>query len=70
MPPIDRQRLLDRFLSYVRMGTTADPNSTTYPSSSGQLELGKQLVAELKTMGLVDAYQDDHVWSGSRFGKH
>ena len=35
--------LLDRFCRYVRIDTQADETSTTYPSSPGQLELGRLL---------------------------
>jgi tripeptide aminopeptidase len=52
--------LLDRFLRYVRIDTQADEKSTTYPSSPGQLELGRLLAAELREMGLADAEQDEH----------
>ena len=33
--------LLDRFCRYVRMDTQADEKSATYPSSPGQLDLGR-----------------------------
>jgi tripeptide aminopeptidase len=61
---IDRQRLLERFLRYVQIGSAADPQSDTYPSSSGQLVMGKLLADELKAMGIADACQDQHglVW--------
>jgi tripeptide aminopeptidase len=52
--------LLDRFLRYVRIDTQADPKSTTYPSSPGQLVLGKLLRDELLAMGLKDAVQNEH----------
>ncbi len=52
--------LLDRFCRYVRVSTQADDRSTTYPSSSGQLELGRMLVQELQAIGLPDAQQDQH----------
>ena len=52
--------LLDRFMRYVKVGTQADERSTTYPSSPGQLELGRMLAAELRALGLADAEQDDH----------
>ena len=63
--PIDRQRLLNRFIKYAQVATAADPDSTTYPSSTGQLELGRFLVEELQAMGLSDARQDEHglVWA-------
>jgi tripeptide aminopeptidase len=52
--------LLDRFCRYVRIDTQADEKATTYPSSPGQLELGRLLVQELLAMGLRDAAQDEH----------
>ena len=57
---MNRDRLLERFLRYVRIDTTASPDETTYPSSPGQLGLGRLLVAELQAMGLRDARQDEH----------
>lgn len=53
-------RLLQRFLRYVQVDTTAVADAGVYPSSSGQLELGKMVVAELLEMGLADASQDAH----------
>jgi tripeptide aminopeptidase len=52
--------LLDRFCRYVRIDTQADETSRTYPSTPGQLELGRMLAAELRDMGLRDAVQDEH----------
>ncbi len=52
--------LLDRFCRYVRFDTQADEKATTYPSSTGQLELGRLLVNELQALGLNDAAQDRH----------
>jgi tripeptide aminopeptidase len=49
--------LLDRFLRYVRIDTRSDEKSTGYPSTPGQLVLGKMLCDELKAMGLTDARQ-------------
>ena len=52
--------LLDRFLRYVRIDTTAVENAGTYPSSPGQLELGRMLADELRALGAADAAQDEH----------
>jgi tripeptide aminopeptidase len=52
--------LLDRFCRYVRIDTQADEKAATYPSSPGQLELGRLLTAELHGLGLRDAEQDGH----------
>lgn len=57
-------RLLERFLRYVQVDTTADDQSATYPSSPGQWTLGKMLVAELTAMGATEVEQDEHalIW--------
>ena len=52
--------LLDRFCRYVRVDTQAVENAGTYPSSPGQLELGRMVVGELHAMGISDASQDEH----------
>jgi tripeptide aminopeptidase len=52
--------LLDRFCRYVRIDTQADETAKTYPSSRGQLELGRLLTDELRALGLRDAEQDEH----------
>jgi tripeptide aminopeptidase len=51
--------LLDRFIRYVRIDTQADEKATTYPSSPGQIELGRMLSQELSELGLADAHQDE-----------
>jgi tripeptide aminopeptidase len=56
---MNRQRLLDRFLRYVRIDTTARSDTDCYPSSAGQFELGTVLVEELRGIGITDAKQDD-----------
>ncbi len=53
-------RLLERFLRYVRIDTTARPGASQYPSSPGQLELGKLLAEELRQVGIAAARQDPH----------
>ncbi len=51
--------LLDRFLRYVKVDTQADERSSTYPSTPGQLELGRMLRDELLAMGYADARQTE-----------
>lgn len=53
-------RLVERFLRYVQVDTTARPDAESYPSSSGQLELGRLLLGELWGLGLADAQQNQH----------
>ena len=57
---INRERLLERFLRYVRIGTAADPNSTTYPSTPQQADLTKLLADELREMSIDDAHMDEN----------
>jgi tripeptide aminopeptidase len=52
--------LLDRFGRYARVDTQARRDRTGSPSSPGQLELGRMLVAELRQIGLADAGLDDN----------
>jgi tripeptide aminopeptidase len=56
---MNKQRLLERFLQYVQIDTTAVDDSGKYPSSPGQLELGKLLVSQMIAMGIADAAQDE-----------
>ena len=55
---MNKQRLLDRFLQYVRINSTAVEDTDDYPSSPGQLEVGKLLVQQMKEIGIDDASQD------------
>jgi tripeptide aminopeptidase len=52
--------LLERFCRYVRMDTQAVEGAKSYPSSPGQLELGRVMLSELRALGLKDAEQDAH----------
>ncbi|MBN1910806.1 MAG: peptidase T [Pirellulales bacterium] len=57
---MNRDRLLERFLRYIAIDTMAQGDAEGYPSSPGQLELGRLLLGELQAMGLADAQQDEH----------
>ncbi len=50
--------LLERFLQYVRVETTANADHSTIPSTPGQLELGRILVSQLYSLGIENANQD------------
>jgi hypothetical protein len=43
LPALNRQRLLQRFVRYARIDTTADDSTDNYPSCAGQWELGRML---------------------------
>lgn len=46
------EKLLDKFLRYVSVETTSDPDSETQPSSMRQFDLLKMLQKELQDMGI------------------
>ncbi len=56
--PVDR--MVERFLRYVRIDTQSDENSNTYPSTEKQLNLSRLLVEELKSLGLQDVRLTEH----------
>ena len=52
--------VLERFLRYVAYDTQSREGASTYPSTSSQLVLLRELVAELREMGVADAVMDEH----------
>ena len=64
-PSVNASRLLQRFLRYVQIDTAANADSSDYPSSPGQIELGRILVEELRSMGASSVEHDSHglVWA-------
>jgi tripeptide aminopeptidase len=52
--------LLSRFDRYVRLDTQSRRDRTASPSTPGQLELGRVLVAECDAAGLTGARLDEH----------
>jgi len=58
---VPRDRLLERFLRYVRIDTQSEEGvSDRYPSTEKQKDLLRLLVEELRAMGLEDAAMDEH----------
>lgn len=51
-------KLVERFLNYVRHETTSDENSGTHPSTKSQYDFALILADELKALGLSDAEVD------------
>ena len=49
--------LLDRFITYVKVNTRSDENSTTTPSTQSQVDFAtKVLIPEMKRVGLQNVY--------------
>ncbi len=59
---INREELIERFVSYVTIDTESDPNSKTTPSTQKQWDIANKLVQELKDMGLKDVSIDEHAY--------
>src|SRR5690554_968011 len=59
---IDKQHLIDRFVSYVTIDTESDPESNTTPSTEKQWDLANKLVEELKEIGMEDVTIDAHAY--------
>ena len=55
-----KAEIIERFTSYVKIDTQSNEESTTCPSTPGQLTLANQLVEELKTIGLEDVTIDEN----------
>ncbi|MBU3159297.1 peptidase T [Clostridium frigoris] len=53
-------KVVENFLKYISYDTKSDEESITVPSTIGQMVLAKELVAELKTMGLSKASVDEN----------
>jgi tripeptide aminopeptidase len=55
-----KQEIIERLTSYVIVDTQSDDDSTTCPSTQGQLTLAAQLVDELKSIGMVEVTMDEN----------
>ncbi len=54
------QRLIERFLKYVKVDTQSDGSSESFPSSAKQLDLGKIVYDELLAMSLDNVLLDEN----------
>lgn len=52
----------ERLIKYVMVSTPSDENSNTVPTSECQFDLAKQLVEEMKEMGIADAHVDENCY--------
>ncbi|WP_024822065.1 MULTISPECIES: peptidase T [Aminobacterium] len=54
--------VVERFLKYVSFDTRAVEDSSSVPSSSGQMELAREVAKEMEALGMVDISVDDHAY--------
>lgn len=59
---IQKQHLINRFISYVTIDTESNPKSNTTPSSENQWDLANKLVEELKSIGMEEVTLDDNCY--------
>ncbi len=59
---LNREHIINRFISYVTIDTESDPNSNTTPSTEKQWDLANKLVEELKAIGLSDVTIDENAY--------
>lgn len=59
---INADKLLERFISYIKIDSQSDPNSTTTPSTEKQWEIAHLLKDELERIGLEDVTLDDKAY--------
>lgn len=54
MVDYDFDYIKNKFIQYAKMNTRSDENSNAIPTTKGQVKLLKELVSELKKLGLVE----------------
>lgn len=59
---IEKQHLINRFVSYVTVDTESDPTSESTPSTAKQWDLANALVEELKSIGMQKVSIDENAY--------
>jgi tripeptide aminopeptidase len=59
---IDKQQITNRFISYVVVDTTSDPENPSFPSTEKQWNLAKILEKELCEIGMEDVELDENCY--------
>lgn len=54
-----KEKVIERFIRYAKIHTTSDPESSTYPSTSRQLDFMHLLAEELKNIGCAEVEVDE-----------
>ena len=56
------QKIIDRFVKYIKIDTQSDPENPAFPSTEKQWDLAKILVEDLKEIGMQDVTLDDNCY--------
>lgn len=59
---MNKQQIINRFISYVTVDTESDPNNPEFPSTEKQWILARQLETELKQIGMEDVTLDQNCY--------
>lgn len=59
---INKQHIINRFISYVIIDTESDPKSDTTPSTKKQWNLANKLAEELNAIGMQDVTIDENAY--------
>ncbi len=59
---INKQHIINRFISYVTIDTESDPDNPTFPSTENQWNLARLLETELKDIGMHDVSLDENCY--------
>lgn len=59
---ISQEKLIDRFISYVKIDTQSDPDSLETPSTKKQWNLANKLAAELREIGMQEVEIDENAY--------
>lgn len=55
-----KEEMIQRFTSYVKVDTQSDADKESCPSTDGQLNLARQLVEEMKSIGIQEVTMDEN----------
>jgi len=59
---MNKEKIINRFISYVTIDTESDPNNPAFPSTEKQWNLAKILIKELQEIGLSDVDLDENCY--------
>ncbi|MDT0646373.1 peptidase T [Zunongwangia sp. F260] len=59
---VNKDRLINKFIKYIKIDTQSAPSSNSTPSTAKQWDLANLLVDELKEMGMQNVSIDEHAY--------
>ena len=59
---LDEKKIINRFISYVKIDSQSDPGSNSTPSTKKQWNIANKLVQDLNDIGLSDVSIDKNAY--------